>query len=91
MTKSDNIRQNLTAVEFRWVHIYGILPEGVAGQQRSSPGLELGFVRLIRCTCGGCSSYICTMMRTSALRTLYLVYVFYMRQVECGYGRVEFL
>ena len=39
--------------------MFGILPEGVAaGQQRSSPGPVLGFVRLTWCTCGECGSYI---------------------------------
>ena len=62
LIKTDNIRQNLTAVDFRGgtsTHIHSILSEGVeGGQQRSSPGLVLGFVRLTWCTCGGCSSYI---------------------------------
>ena len=43
-TKSDQSLQLWNSGE---VHIYGILPEGVAqGQQRSSPGLMLGYVRL---------------------------------------------
>ena len=62
--------------------MFGILPEGVAaGQQRSSPGPVLGFVRLTWCTCGECGSYmhyfigVCVMSDENKIRSGIVWYI----------------